>query len=220
MNLIGVKHLTRFIGCLHFSIKWAIINREEKRIILLYSLNSALSYAALMVSRLFHIKAVAVVTDPPSVDLPGEAWVTSILRKIDRLLIVTAMQHMHGLVVLVKSLAEAFAPKVPHIVMEGIASHDDIDKSQKAAFFDDCPVERNKFIIMYAGGLAEEYGIKLLLSAFDSIHEDDYQLWIFGKRPLGRICEERRERRLKNYFWGCSFQYGDTRKTESSEYTH
>ncbi len=190
VNILGIKHLTRFISCIFFAFKWAMDTRTEKRrMILLYSLNSALAYAGLLVSRLCNIKITALVTDPPSVDLSGEVFLTKILRKIDRFVIVNAMKRMDGLIVLVKSLAENFAPRVPYIVIEGIVRQDDIQKITDP-MQNISTEQRNKFTVMYAGGISSEYGIELLISAFELLEEDDYQLWLFGGGPMETCVRE------------------------------
>lgn len=202
VNILGIKHLSRFISCLFFVFKWAINTRNaEKRCILLYSLNSALSYAGLLVSRLCNIKITALVTDPPSADLSGEIRLTKILRKIDRVMIVNAMQRMDGLIVLVKSLAENFAPKVPYLVMEGVLRQDDINVITNS-MRNISTEKRKKFTVMYAGGVSSAYGIELLLRAFELLEEDDYQLWIFGGGPMENCVREAMKNDQRIFFGG------------------
>lgn len=203
INLIGIKHLTRFIGAFYFSIKWAIKTRSlQNRIILLYGLNSALAYTALITSKIFNIKLTCVVTDPPSVILPGERIFTRIVRQLDKFLIIKAVQRFDGLIVLVKSLAETFFPRVPYIEMEGVLTQSDIFKFDHSKPSFNFSAEAGKFIIMYAGGLLEGYGIKSLIKAFDLLNETNLQLWIFGSGPMEGFIGEAAKKDPRIFFGG------------------
>jgi glycosyltransferase involved in cell wall biosynthesis len=57
------------------------------------------------------------------------------------------------------------------------------------------PGERPKeFIVLYAGALAERYGIPLLLDAFAELPDQDFRLWLCGRGDMeeyiGRVAEE------------------------------
>jgi len=184
INITGLRHITRFLSCLGLSIWWLIRTRRKKnRIVLIHGVHSAYMYAALVLRKLFRIKIVTIVTDPPGVSLAGEGKLRYLLRKIDSGFIIKGLQSMNGLITLTKQLSEHYAPGVPAMVMEGIISVDNYTSSFP------CVAEKNVdansgFVVLYAGGLQAEYGVQLLLEAFAKIYNPTFRLWIFGKGEL------------------------------------
>ena len=59
-----------------------------------------------------------------------------------------------------------------------------------------------EIIVMYAGGLMEEYGVRLLLDAFALIPEENYRLWICGKGAMESEVRERSLRDPRIVYWG------------------
>ena len=57
-------------------------------------------------------------------------------------------------------------------------------------------------IITYAGGLFEEYGLKLLLDAFALIAGEEYRLWLFGKGEMGGEMKASALRDPRIIYWG------------------
>ena len=189
VNLLLLKHLTRFLSCLAFTLVWLIkTRRRPARVVLLYGIHSAHMLAVLLAAKLFRIRVVTLVTDPPGMAIPGERWLTRQLRRLDDRLLVNALCCMDGVVVLTPQLAERFAPGVPALVIEGILSSLDV-----AALLPDSSdiappahggVNAEPYVILYAGQLLESYGLGLLLDAFARLDDEHCRLWICGKGPL------------------------------------
>lgn len=184
VNLLVVKHITRFVACLFLTAAWLLQTRHEtRRLILLHGVHSPFMYAVLLMRKIFSFKAVTIVSDPPGVALAGENFITTLLRKIDTGIISNALRSMNGLVVLTKQLSLCFAPLVPAIVVEGILYADDYRETE--CCHSDYGVSSDScFSILYAGGLQAEYGVELLLEAFALTHDPSFRLWIMGKGDL------------------------------------
>jgi glycosyltransferase involved in cell wall biosynthesis len=181
INILGWKHLTRFLSCVVFLFWWCIKHRKQKRHVMLYNILSSHMYAVLFVRLFFRIKTSDLVLDFPGLCLPPEPWWRSMVRPIDRGLIYHAMRSVDGLIVLTREMAKDRAPKLPMIVMEGILSLE----MEKLAKTQPAPAERPKeFIVYYAGSLGRAWGVPLVLDAFKLLPGDDCRLWLFGRGDL------------------------------------
>jgi len=60
----------------------------------------------------------------------------------------------------------------PYMVMEGIVDSDLKNQINKK--------ENSKFIVMYAGALREEYGLKILIEGYKKYKNNNSELWIYG----------------------------------------
>ncbi|MFD2880325.1 hypothetical protein ACFTAO_37300 [Paenibacillus rhizoplanae] len=56
---------------------------------------------------------------------------------------------------------------------------------------------------MYAGTLAQEYGIKVILDTFEQIQDEKLELWIFGDGDMKTYIEKNCVTKNKNdkIFW-------------------
>ena len=79
----------------------------------------------------------------------------------------------------------------PYLVMEGIAS-----KAENIAV-----AERHK-AILYAGGLTEDNGLKILLEGFVKLNRSDIELWICGEGPLEAVVREYADNQENIRFYG------------------
>ncbi len=199
INVLGWKHLTRFLGCLALLIWWSIKHRGQKRHVLICGVVSAQLYAVLCARLLFSMKATEIVLDLPGLSIPREAWWRRILRPIDRFLIYRAMRSMDGLIVLTRQIAEDYAPDVPALLMEGIVS---IESEELAKETPERSSRAKEFIILYAGGLRRIYGILMLLDAFAKLPGEEFRLWLFGSGDMEDEIRRRAEEDPRIYFPG------------------
>jgi len=180
INIFLLKHFTRFFSATVFLLLWHIKNRRDKRTVLVYGLNSSHIYAAIFTSALFKVKNICIVTDPPGRSMPNENWIISTARIFDRKILVTACSYMAGMISLTKALIEKLEFTGPSIIVEGIIVERDINLISDLKKRSEDQKLSEDFIIMYAGGLSVEYGIKVLLDATKYILTKNYQLWLCG----------------------------------------
>lgn len=204
INVLVLKHLTRFVSCFWFTTRWLISTAYTgRKVILLYGTNSAHMYAALLATRLFRVPVVTLVSDPPSVALPGEGSFVRSIRHADVWLLKRGLRAMDGVISLTRQLAEVFAPSVPAIVVEGVLS------SQDVARFVALPQLKPQgtggmadFTVLYAGGIEASYGVALLLEAFSRLEGAHCRLWVCGKGHLAVDVERAAREDPRITYWG------------------
>lgn len=185
INIIIIKHITRFLSCLWYVMRWMINNRDDKdRKIFVYALHSPFVFSVLMLCKVFGGKIILIIPDMPMyVDMGlKRTFIRKITKPVDNYLLTNTIKRMDGLIVLTEKIATEFASGVPHLVIEGAVSFDDIDSSNVNLTFR--AMCKNKNTVMFAGRLTEIAGIGLLLESFKLISSPDYCLLIFGKGPM------------------------------------
>lgn len=181
INITPFKQITRFVAVCGHIWYWLFRNRaSSRRVVFLYTSQSSQLLALLLASAFVPALRVTILADPPSVDLPGEGRVRRLGRRGDRWLQRRGLQKTDGVVVLTKALADDFATGVPYCVSEGIAPELPLLPSISRS---------GRFVAMYAGGLSEEYGVRLILDCLPYL-PGGIEVWLFGRGPLLREVEE------------------------------
>lgn len=156
VNLPAAKHLTRVFEV--FARGPKELGRTAGDVLLVHGVHSPwLAFGAFASHRLA-IPCVVVMTDPPNVAHEFDTSLTRILKRLDQRVARALLSRLDGVVALTRPLAEDFAPGLPYMVMEGIAPGVS-EKSRVPHSKSGAPV------VLYAGGLSEEYGDSLLLDA-------------------------------------------------------
>ena len=199
INVLGLKQLTRFLGCVAMLLGWSIANRRHKRHVVLYSLINAHLCAMWCVRLLFSMKATVLITDLPGLATGHELWWRRWLRPIDRSMIHHTVQTVDGLMVLTRAIAEDYAPNVPAMVMEGMVSAQSEELAKTVPESSGRPKE---FIVLYAGALGRKYGIPLLLDAFAELPGEGFRLWLFGSGDMAEDIRRRAKEDARVYFAG------------------
>jgi len=203
LNILLLKHLTRFISCLRLAFAWEIRNRKSKfKAILLHGVHSPHMYAGIILSKIARIPIVCIVTDPPGIVSSRDNKLGVLAKRIDKAILSYGLRRMSGLVVLTEQIASHFAPAQKFIVMEGIACEP--DGFHDHAFPDrDCRERpEGEFVIMYAGGLSEAYGVRLLIDAFGMLEYANFRLWLFGKGDLEQYAKDAAAKDSRVIYWG------------------
>lgn len=151
------------------------------------------SFPTLLIAKLFSIKVIGYVADIPQMyhhqTLEQQPWYKKLLKKIYSLCSI----YYDGYILLSKYMNEYVNPKnKPYIVIEGIADVKPMTKEFEK--------EQNKVrSFMYAGGLFERYGVKLLIDAFKGLNNENVELWLFGKGDLEGYINTINDPRIKFY---------------------
>ncbi|MGI5522215.1 glycosyltransferase [Micromonospora sp. CA-259024] len=174
VNLLGLKHLTRFIAA------WRAGGRELREqnvdVLLVHGVNTAFLWAAALLARR-GVRVVPVLTDPPGVPLPTDGRLVRTLRRIDVALVRAALGGCAGVVALTGPLADVYAPGRPRLIMEGIFNPPVAVRPHTVA----APATRD---IVYAGGLTRSYGVDRLVAAFRALPGEQLRLLLFGRGDL------------------------------------
>jgi len=154
INLLGLKHLTRFVSCLAGSTTSGQVN-------LIHGVHSPFLWFGALCRRLRGTPYAVILTDPPGVVLSGDGRVTAALKRLDVHLVKAALARCDGVVALAPALAADFAPGRPVLLLEGIIDLTDPPVRQ--------PSSSQPPRLIYAGGLTRSNGVDLLVEAIETI---------------------------------------------------
>lgn len=191
----GRKHFQ--IGSLNFPIFKQIgrchackkiIKKLDDKEILIYSAYQPFLKAVKKLDTSY--KITLIVPDLPEYyDYAKVGKIKRVLRKINNLSIDKCMKRVNRFVLLTEAMKEPLkVGNRPYVVVEGISTFKTLEKA------------RNKFLdkkaVLYAGSLNKQFGIDVLIEAFEQIPNEDYELWICGggdyqeqvKQAVARDC--------------------------------
>lgn len=172
-NVFGIKEIERQKK-IYRELKKNINCGEEKVVIIIYAMNTALIKAALRIKSYYKGKVHICLVCP---DLPQymnvgikRGKLFALLKKMDNNAQKKMLKKIDSFVFLTEYMNQVVnEEKKPWCVVEGIVS-------LKQSKYD---VEKKK-TILYAGGICEEYGVYDLLNAFQQITHNDWKLVLCG----------------------------------------
>ena len=189
INLPIIKQLI-WMFQLNRNIEKIIKKEGAKNIILLTNcIQFISSWPVRMLANKYHVKTFAIVPDLPDYDMctyhgPKKIihWYKSLNLKYK--------ESFDGYICFSKYQMNYLKHNAPHIIMEGFCTTEfDILKVHKS----------HKFIVMYAGGVRLEYGIKELVEGFLLADIPNSELWIFGDGNYTDELKKNNDNRVK-YF--------------------
>lgn len=175
INLIVLKHLTRFLSCL--VVLPRLIIRNHVNWLFIHGIHTPYLLFGLL-ARLFGVKLAVVLTDPPGVILATDSVVARVLKRVDVRMVSWALSHADAIIALAPELVQRFAVNKPALVFPGILD------SSLANIVQTAPLgapSGEPFTILYAGGLSQAYGVDRLIDAVISIVELPVRLKLFGR---------------------------------------
>lgn len=170
-------------------------NNSNQRVAILDILQTEFSAGALLSCKILNIKAIAIVTDLPG--LPGmlaggkrTAFHSFVEKTINRY-----ANNFDAYILLTEQMNEVLnLKKRPYMIMEGLVDSDMININSEIN-------NDGKKIVIYAGGLHEEYGIKYLIDGFKMLNDDNVELHLFGHGPMvNQITKEAKEDNRIHFF--------------------
>ncbi|MDR3574710.1 MAG: glycosyltransferase [Anaerolineaceae bacterium] len=185
VNIAGIKHLTRFSATLFHVIGWIIKNRGYDRIIIFHGVQSSSLWAVLSVQFLGPCTIIPFLTDYLGIPQKWESAPLKKMRVLDLYLMKRGLQKVSGVIVMASKLADELAPGLPKLVVPTIQNTKLSPVPAKSRQPDD-----RAFTIVYTGGLSEDYGINLLLAAFEQANNMDWRLLITGWGDLEKIVSD------------------------------
>lgn len=183
-----IRHLFLFFYAFFFTIKWAIKRRDEKTVIV-DVLNISISLGCLLAAKIMKIKTIGLVTDMPGL-MVGSS--NSIIAKINK----SYIHSFDKYVLLTQQMNDVINTKNrPYIIMEGL-----VDINMETSRHRDWNSITTKNII-YAGGLHEKYGLKMLVEAFMRIDNENISLSIYGSGEFVPTLKEycKQDKRIRYY---------------------
>lgn len=190
-----VYNLWVMISAFFRTLRWGIKHRKDEKVAIFDILQMEMGMGALRACRLLGLKSIGIVTDLP--DLPGmlQGKKETVAHRYLRKVIDRYANSFDSYVLLTDQMNEVVNRKGrPFIVMEGLCD------SSMSDFSTSIKNGGNK-VVIYAGGLYEEYGIKFLIDGFLKLESKDVELHLFGHGPMVEMIEnlQQLDKRIK-YF--------------------
>jgi len=173
INARALRHLCVFVYTMFYVLSWGIKNRKHG-IVVFDVLKISMSIAGLLAAKIVRLKTVGLVTDMPGLMVGAQKrWHSNIISTINK----SYLGAFSYYVFLTEQMNAVINKKNrPYIVMEGLV---DVDLSKEYSRVEKCCPKT----LLYAGGLHERYGLKMLVDAFVSLNREDWQLVIYGSGP-------------------------------------
>ena len=176
LNYPILKYFFVFANSFLHTLWWCFKNKRKDSAIICDVLNYSVVSGAMVVAKLLKYHIQTIVTD-----LPRYAIMTKQGNVIKSLTVNYSkfiINKFDSYVLLTEQMIDVInLKKKPYIIMEGIVdtTMKDIDRALS---------DTNQKVIMYAGGLYEKYGVKMLIDAFYRINDNNIQLLLFGSGDM------------------------------------
>lgn len=175
VNLTVLKHLTRFLSC--WFVAAPRLHRSRPDWLVVHGVHSPFLWFAVMARRRIGVRTAVILTDPPGVVRPDDGTVKRLLKRLDVAVVRSALVRCDAVVVLAEPLAHDFAPRVPYLVLEGLAATTGSPAPLPTAV-------ASGPTVVYAGGLLQEYGVGDLVRAFRALPDPTLRLQLYGRGAL------------------------------------
>jgi glycosyltransferase involved in cell wall biosynthesis len=188
-------NLYMFLSGFFLTLRWGLKHRDQS-VAIMDVLQTEFCSGALYACKLLRIKTVAVVTDLPG--LPGMLAGTrrTFIHHFVEKAINRYANSFDAYILLTEQMNEVVNLKGrPYMIMEGLV---DVNMTDAGATVNG----DGRKIVIYAGGLYEEYGIKYLIDGFKMLDDKDVELHLFGHGPMVNEIEEEIKRDGRIRFLG------------------
>ncbi len=194
INLPVLRQLCLTLWSFFYVFLWGLKNRKEKRIVF-DVLNISVCLGGLLASKVVGLKSCGIMTDMPGL-MVGQT--SSLKNRIITAINKSYMECFSCYVFLTEAMNRVINKKnKPYIIMEGLVdSESATDRSVSES-------EIGKYrSLMYAGGLFERYGIKLLIEAFLRLEDKNLTLDLYGHGPMAEQIKEYNQKDSRICFHG------------------
>lgn len=178
INITFIKHFMVFINGF-FIILFLILKSKFRAYLVINVLDSSISAAALSAAKLTGTKTVGIVTDLPQM-LKQTLNISklSLLEWTSFKLIQKLINNYDGYVLLTEEMNKLINTRSkPYCIIEG-----SVDLKLKGVEKNDNL--KNPRVILYSGGLYDQYGVRILIEAFMLLTQSDIQLSLYGSGDL------------------------------------
>ncbi len=173
VNIIVLKHLSRYVTALRALRR--TVRASSPDAIVVHGVVSSLIWAGVRASRRHRLPLVVLMTDPPSQRHPHDHALATALKRVDRRVIGAGLRRVDGVIAVTRRLADDYAPASPALVLEGIAPAGTTSLPPET--------EIDRSLVVYAGGLREDYGVAQLLHAVQE-SAGGWRLALYGRGPM------------------------------------
>ncbi|MDD3174301.1 MAG: glycosyltransferase [Herbinix sp.] len=197
VNLVGLKQMIRQHLFYQEVSHWCEENKEEDLFLITYSLYLPyLKVLADIKKKHKNVNTCIIIPDLPNAFgfMPQDHSIKKIVQKYIEKLIYKFAKTADSYVLLTKEMVNRLDIKdKPYVIVEGICEPKPLQTKSEAT--------DNSIIILYAGTLHQRFGIDKLITAFQNISQDNYQLWLCGVGDYQAEIEKaaKEDQRIKYY---------------------
>ena len=182
LNLPVLRHICLFFASFFRTLGWGLKERKNKTVIC-DVLNISVCIGALWASKIVGVKCVGIMTDMPGLMVGGQQ--KKLKNKVVSSVNKSYLAGFSHYVFLTEQMNQVInCHNRPYIVMEGLV---DVEMAQSTTIHNKTLQKR---IVLYAGGLHEKYGLKMLVDAFMQLPDTDIQLSLYGSGPMESYINE------------------------------
>lgn len=175
INFGPIRHIWLIVYCFVYVFVWGLFNKKNKAL-MCDVLNISSCIGAVAAARINRIRCVGVVTDLPGM-VPGRSIKECVESKQMKICMTYIRHCTHYLLLTEQMNTIVNQHNRPYMIMEGL-----VDSDMNEVVFP--KKNESKCVALYAGGLKEGYGLRLLVEGFIKANVDDSELWIFGFGPF------------------------------------
>lgn len=175
INIPILRHFSLFLYVFFYVLLWGFKHKEKAVICDVLTISACMG--ALLASKINRIKTIGIVTDlygfsqQNSTSRGVQLFLEKVAITINNLY-VSSFTHY---VLLTEAMNEVVNPKdKPHIVIEALCDNTISDEAIATAS------KSVPKVVMYAGGLVERYGLKMLVDSFIHLNRPDAKLVLYG----------------------------------------
>ncbi|MBQ7462950.1 MAG: glycosyltransferase [Bacteroidaceae bacterium] len=171
-NVPFIKHICVCIYTFIYVLRWGSVNKEDK-IIICDVLSVSACLGALLASKINRIKSVAIVTDIYGLMVNGQQ---SFLSRAGKRINAFYVNSFNKYILLTEQMNEIVNLKRrPYIIMEALCDSTIIPVTMVS--------KSHPRTIIYAGGIHEKYGVRMLTEGFLKADIEDAKLVLYGSGP-------------------------------------
>jgi len=174
INLIGLKHVSRFVQVL-LRIPWFVKKNKIKNIIV-HGTHTPFMLIAILAKYIFGLRLVIILTDQHGKEVVSDGKIGKVLRKIDTMLMRFLLNRFDAYICLSVMFVKRFN-LFPYLVLPGILSNK--FKSSVLRNYNR-PQLQKYFVIVYAGGVNRNNGVDLLISSLKYLKDKNILIKIYG----------------------------------------
>ena len=173
-NLLGLKHISRFINLIIYCTIFLIKNRNTT--VIFHGLHSPYLLVGIIL-KFFSVKVGVVVTDESSLPVEEDSKIKSILKKIDSFIINIMISKFDYGLALSEGLKNKYFKRIECFVFPGVVDNEfSLNYIKNNVSLEECDYLK----VFYGGILSAEYGIDKLIDAMLLI-DWPIQLCCFGR---------------------------------------
>ncbi len=171
------RHSWLVVYCFCYVLFWGILHKETKAL-MCDVLNISACMGAVAAARLIGLKRVGIMTDMPGLMVErSHQSISDSIKAFNAKMNKSFLGHFSHYVFLTEQMNKAVnINHRPYIVMEGLVG--------RAMMVPEKTDRNSKRIILYAGGLHERYGLRILVEGFMKANVENSELWLYGSGPF------------------------------------